>query len=525
MEGRPRPEALNLDASGAAPRTPPSSKPECLSCGGLGCGICQPKARVGGGAPKNKRRGSHGSIRSSPDSDALPTRTQLLAGFTAAYSGTTPMEDVDDLGIASMTSLASEGTPIAMMKRSDSDTSIFDKIESVPTSSTAAKGRLRGRRNSMDMWNTPDQTIIIFDWDDTLMPTTWLEQDLKIFGPPPRSAVNVWALLSMLTQLALDTLKIALTVAARVLIVTLAEPPWVANSITDYFPELRGKLEELGVQVVYARNILAKNIGGAYNKQDFKDDEEKELFWMGVKAKAIAQQCGDFYSQYEGQSWKNVISIGDSDFELVGAEAAVREWVKENKDTAQNLPRIKTLKLLDDPTAEELIDQLKALHALLPMLVARDGVVSLDFETIGTKQKSLGEIDAMLRDGGVASEPPDESLIQGRLWRLGANADPHNENAWIPRRVWLSRTGRLWYESLKAVKPVEFFSGIKVSHLKVSCLTPGGDSAAQAAGGQRIFPMRFEAAKYKVPPSFLAAESAELREQWLVALRSFASGQ
>ena len=53
---------------------------------------------------------------------------------------------------------------------------------------------------------------------------------------------------------------------------------------------------------------------------------ELERFWSGMKARAIGQalrlalcaplstslgrECWEFYSQYDGQSWKNVISIG-----------------------------------------------------------------------------------------------------------------------------------------------------------------------------------------------------------------------
>merc|ERR1711998_690373 len=43
--------------------------------------------------------------------------------------------------------------------------------------------------------------------------------------------------------------------------------------------------------------------------------EELENFWVGVKEKAIRAAIDDFYSKYEGQSWKNIISIGDSQFE------------------------------------------------------------------------------------------------------------------------------------------------------------------------------------------------------------------
>ena len=48
----------------------------------------------------------------------------------------------------------------------------------------------------------------------------------------------------------------------------------------------------------------------AHLKEKMSSDEEIERFWSTVKGRAIARECSKFYSQYEGQSWKNVISIG-----------------------------------------------------------------------------------------------------------------------------------------------------------------------------------------------------------------------
>merc|ERR1712185_668085 len=64
------------------------------------------------------------------------------------------------------------------------------------------------------------------------------------------------------------------------------------------------------------------------NKMKMKSDEEVERYWSDIKGKAIAKEVKQFYSQYEGQSWKNIISIGDSDFERLGTQAATAEYMK-----------------------------------------------------------------------------------------------------------------------------------------------------------------------------------------------------
>ena len=98
-----------------------------------------------------------------------------------------------------------------------------------------------------------------------------------------------------------------------------------------------------------------------YNKQNMSSDEEIERFWSSVKGKAIARECNKFYSQYEGQSWKNVISIGDSDFERLGTQNAMENYMRETGIDSDGLVdvnghmykvRTKTFKMLDEPTVE-----------------------------------------------------------------------------------------------------------------------------------------------------------------------------
>merc|ERR1712203_212930 len=82
------------------------------------------------------------------------------------------------------------------------------------------------------------------------------------------------------------------------------------------------------------------------------------------KEVAFEQEIGGFYSRYTHQSWKNVISIGDSIFE----RDAVRNVVLA-RPSGHKKCRTKTLKLFDDPTIEELIAQLRVVIDVLSMMV------------------------------------------------------------------------------------------------------------------------------------------------------------
>merc|ERR1719229_2167706 len=89
-------------------------------------------------------------------------------------------------------------------------------------------------------------------------------------------------------------------------------------------------------------------------------DEMAPQRWKEV---AFEQEINGFYSRYQHQSWKNVISIGDSIFE----RDALRKVVLSRPQVKKKC-RTKTLKLFDDPEIEELIAQVRVVHDVLGMM-------------------------------------------------------------------------------------------------------------------------------------------------------------
>eukprot|EP00913_Durusdinium_trenchii_P005568 g5188.t1 len=90
---------------------------------------------------------------------------------------------------------------------------------------------------------------------------------------------------------------------------------------------------------------------------------------------AFEQEISGFYSRYAHQSWKNVISIGDSIFE----RDAVRRVVI-NRPTANRKCRTKTAKLLDEPEIDELVAQVKVVHDALGLMVQYDGNLDIEID-------------------------------------------------------------------------------------------------------------------------------------------------
>merc|ERR1712232_655426 len=107
------------------------------------------------------------------------------------------------------------------------------------------------------------------------------------------------------------------------------------RSVQKFFPELTGCFEELGIDIVYARQFM-----------DPAESPASHDRWMRAKADAIAVECGNLYSKHQ-DIWTNVIVIGDSDFEIIGSEQILKRWAYENRRIALQLPRLKSVKFLD----------------------------------------------------------------------------------------------------------------------------------------------------------------------------------
>mmetsp|Transcript_82738 Transcript_82738/g.184644 ORF Transcript_82738/g.184644 Transcript_82738/m.184644 type:complete len:366 (+) Transcript_82738:184-1281(+) len=218
----------------------------------------------------------------------------------------------------------------------------------------------------------PGQMAIIFDWDDTLMPTTFIGDAVQICPPKygtsalhsrnrPRSPKNAkgckiskdfpcYAALERHSGLVKEALRQARSVA-HVAIVTLASRPWVFESAERYLPGLDfpGLLQELEIPVYYAPEHHRPLFQGQ------GDDNSAGAVDVGVACKCNAmteflhQVCGD------GHARANVLSIGDSNTEREAAKEALR--AREVAGCPER-PLCKTVKLKSDPSLKQVSDEL-----------------------------------------------------------------------------------------------------------------------------------------------------------------------
>lgn len=200
------------------------------------------------------------------------------------------------------------------------------------------------------------------DWDDTLCPTWWAS---RASGVETTSiSEDILAHSEELGRHAevVEQLLRAAREVARVAIVTLATPEWVAASVRRLFPgvDIESVFVELGIPIYYA--VVAKG-----PRRDSSDPR------IAAKKKAMVRSLQYFYgyAPMGGPRW-NVLSIGDSAVE----QAALKELLKDNSRS----PLCKTVKLAGEPTLQQMTSQLESLLPQLRRMVAMDK----DFDRTGS---------------------------------------------------------------------------------------------------------------------------------------------
>merc|ERR1712232_76549 len=85
-------------------------------------------------------------------------------------------------------------------------------------------------------------SLLIYDWDDTLFPTTWVQKnDLVSFHSV--TTMDQFAHLGRLAQCVHENLSLSKRLG-KVIIVTNADAGWVELSCSRFMPSLRWLLEE-----------------------------------------------------------------------------------------------------------------------------------------------------------------------------------------------------------------------------------------------------------------------------------------
>lgn len=272
-------------------------------------------------------------------------------------------------------------------------------------------------------WMQPEHVLLITDWDDTLLPTSWLASRPWFQNWARSAAAGVQAVLQADQDRELlmefDEVVSAFVQTASTLghlcCVTLAKRPWVERSMTAFLPKLAQVWKDLNISVSYAMEekvkaslrpppLCLKPAGMTPLEAAIV---EQQLF-TEKKRLAMHRFLKQFYASNSG-SWCNVVSVGDGPAERYALQE-LGFWHHNPCLPGQEIAdafRIKTLQLLDNPSAEQLCAQLQVLETWMPALVSLDQdfdvTISGDETLMGTHHMLLALAEAGACEAPCAS--------------------------------------------------------------------------------------------------------------------------
>jgi hypothetical protein len=168
--------------------------------------------------------------------------------------------------------------------------------------------------------------IIIFDWDDTLMCTSYLstngllnEEGMKVLEADQDRLLRLEKTVYSVLSLAISN--------GQTYIVTNAGPGWVEYSIAKLFPSLEGILKD--IKILSARGLYEHKY------------PNNPVQWK-------VQTFLDIHKAYAKDINANIVCIGDSENEIEAGNILSKKFGKAF---------LKTIKFKESPRIEELIKQ------------------------------------------------------------------------------------------------------------------------------------------------------------------------
>lgn len=194
------------------------------------------------------------------------------------------------------------------------------------------------------------KTLMIFDWDDTLLCSSWLAQNGLRLDTPDIVPADAMAQLRLLEGSVIALLERAAT-HGEVVVITNAETGWVELSAKKFMPGVLPYLAKL--RVVSARSTY---------EPSFPDSPSA---W---KVQAFHADIGAAFTRWGAEASKNIISLGDSVHERTALHKVM---------AGQPKSLTKSVKFVERPTIEQLKRQVDLVHSCLADVVTHKGNLDL----------------------------------------------------------------------------------------------------------------------------------------------------
>lgn len=229
------------------------------------------------------------------------------------------------------------------------------------------------------------RNVIFFDWDDTLFPSTWIRQQGIDYTQPCPHDSPLQEPLRQLSSVMVALLETAFELS-NVAIVTLSRPPWVTSSVYNFLPDVAKLIAKHNVGVFYAHEVGGPKMvwepGAGWPSREgeyhhTKNEGQVCEFDTVLKRKGMCKALGEMgHTAQNQEGLMQLMSIGDSMIEHSALQELQYFWSTHNHMVPFT---VKTIKLMSEPSIEELIGELSILKVSLERLILLKEDFELEF--------------------------------------------------------------------------------------------------------------------------------------------------
>jgi hypothetical protein len=256
-----------------------------------------------------------------------------------------------------------------------------------------------------------ENTMIVFDWDDTLFPYHWLTVNgvnFEIISVPSKIVEEMGRFSHLICQILMKAMAIG-----QVYIITNAQEGWVEATASVFMPNVYSLLQDRSmdnyIRIVSARRHqerLQPDSPETWKIETFRTVILK--FFDGVEShqkKSIWAESGEVVEMdnkcAKGPLCRNVLSIGDSTNERL----AINEMREYDRNTeSSHFYLLKNVKLNDFPTMESLRIQLQVVSNYLEFFSSFNSDLDLMLSEPTSETKSEPTSETETKDEDISME-------------------------------------------------------------------------------------------------------------------------
>jgi hypothetical protein len=205
------------------------------------------------------------------------------------------------------------------------------------------------------------KTIIMFDFDDTIFPTSWTNKNL--INLASEDSINEYKLYFLELDKTLSAFLLDSLNYGTIYIVTNANIKWI-KSCLNILDLSKKVIVDNNIRIVSARDIYSQTLA---SPTEWKISTFRDILSETIQKLPEKQECNTFL---------NIISVGDAQYEYI-ALLNLDNYLKQNKKSVNYL--LKSVKFIEKPNFDLIIDQMQIVKKNLASIVNKIGYVDLKF--------------------------------------------------------------------------------------------------------------------------------------------------